>query len=59
MHIGDKKIKPYVDNWPLFVEMSRSEDENNFNEALSVIRFAKRNKLRITRRDLMRRSCGR
>ena len=59
MHIGDKKIKPYVDNWSLFVEMSRSEDENNFNEALSVIRFAKRNKLRITRRDLMRRSCGR
>ena len=59
MHIGDKKIKPYVDNWSLFVEMSRSEDENNFNEALSVIRFAKRNKLRITRRDLMRRVCGR
>jgi|5_EtaG_2_1085323.scaffolds.fasta_scaffold257704_2 hypothetical protein len=57
MHKGDKKIKlaPYVDNWPLIVEASRLEDEHNFHEALAVMRYAKRNKLRITKRDLMRR----
>ena len=57
MHIGDKKIKitPYVDNWPLIVEASRLEDEHNFHEALAVMRYAKRNKLRITKKDLMRR----
>lgn len=57
MHTEDKKIKitPYVDNWPLIVEASRLEDEHNFHEALAVMRYAKRNKLRITKKDLMRR----
>ena len=57
MHTGDKKIKlaPYVDNWPLIVEASRLEDEHNFHEALAVMRYAKRNNLRITKKDLMRR----
>ena len=54
MHIEDRKLTltPYANNWSYFIEAAKYEDEHLYNAALTIIRYARKNKLRVTAKDL-------